>query len=115
MLVEKEEIQDAVENNETKTISRQSSAASLRKSSSSLDSSNSEKKRSITDGNNEGANGKDEILKELEASSRGKISGSMLFNYLRAAKRPCTLTFLVVSFLLTQILCSVADIWISYW
>lgn len=57
----------------------------------------------------------DELLKKLEASSRGKIKGSLIVNYLKSSNRPCTLVFLVISFLLSQILASAADIWVSYW
>lgn len=56
-----------------------------------------------------------ELLKELEASSKGIVKGSLVSNYLKSAKRPFTLVFLVVSFLMSQILASVADIWVSYW
>lgn len=54
-------------------------------------------------------------LKEFEASSKGKVKGSLLANYVKSAKRPCTLVFLLVSFISAQLLASVADIWVSYW
>lgn len=56
-----------------------------------------------------------ELLRKLEASSRGKIKGPLIINYLKSANRPGPLVFLVISFLLSQILASVADIWVSYW
>lgn len=93
---------------------KSSSASSLTKSANSMESLNSEKSRTSTD-NKDGATEKDQMLKELEASSRGKIAGSMLLNYFKSARESCVLAFLVSSFLLTQILVSVADIWISYW
>lgn len=56
-----------------------------------------------------------EPLKQLEASSKGKIKGSLLVNYFKYAQKPFTLAFLVFSFLFAQILASVSDIWVSYW
>lgn len=55
------------------------------------------------------------LLKQLEASSKGKVKGSLILNYLKSAKRPLTLTFVVVTFVLAQTLASLADIWVSYW
>lgn len=55
------------------------------------------------------------LLKELEESSKGKIKGSLLMQYLKAAERPFTFVFLAVSFLLSQILASLADIWVAFW
>lgn len=115
MLIKKEEQADGDENDEKNALSRKSSSASsLTKSSNSTESLNSEKSRSSME-NKDGATEKDQMLKELEASSRGKIAGSMLLNYFKSAKQSCVLAFLATSFLLTQILVSVADIWISYW
>lgn len=119
MLIEKEEIEDSQQiaddgNDETKLISRKSSSSSLRKSTNSIQSLN-ETRKSIAEKDREGTDGKDGMLKELEASSRGKVSGSLLFNYLKSANQSCTLAFLIVAFLLTQILCCAADIWISHW
>ena len=56
-----------------------------------------------------------EMVKELEASSKGKIKGSMLLNYLKSANMPCALIFLCASFLVTQVLGSLADVWSLYW
>lgn len=56
-----------------------------------------------------------ELLKELEASSEGKIKGSLVLMYLKSSNKPCTLVFLIISFLLAQILASLADIWVAYW
>lgn len=116
MLIKKEDHEDGDENadknNENKALSRKSSSASS-KCANSIESLNSEKSRSTTE--KDGATEKDRMLKELEASSRGKIAGSMLLNYFKSANQLCILAFLISSFLLTQILVSVADIWISYW
>lgn len=56
-----------------------------------------------------------ETMKELEASSKGKVKGSLLLNYFKSANRPCVLVFLFATFLLAQILASSADMWVSYW
>lgn len=119
MLIEKEDQEDGDENanknDEKNALSRKSSSASsLTESANSVESLNNEKSRSTT-GNKDGATEKDQMLKELEASSRGKIKGSMLRNYFKSANQSCVLAFLVSSFLFTQVLVSVADIWISYW
>lgn len=55
------------------------------------------------------------LLKELEASSKGKVKGSLLMKYFKFANRPFALTFLFASFLLAQIFASFADVWVSYW
>lgn len=56
-----------------------------------------------------------EMVKELEASSKGKIKGSMLLNYLNSSNMPCALIFMFALFLLTQLSGSMADVWVSYW
>lgn len=55
------------------------------------------------------------LLKELEASSKKKVKGSLLLHYFNSAKRPYTLVFIIASFLLAQALASIADVWVSYW
>lgn len=55
------------------------------------------------------------LLRELEASSKGKIKESLLLNYFKYANQPCTLVFLVAVILLTNILAGSADVWVSYW
>lgn len=55
------------------------------------------------------------MLKELEASSKGQVSGSLLLNYFKSTNQPCTLVILLAAFLLAQALASIADVWVSYW
>lgn len=55
------------------------------------------------------------LLKELEASSEGKVEGSLMMHYVKYAKRPFSSIILIVTILLTQILVSSADVWVSYW
>lgn len=90
-------------------MSHQNSAVKLENMNSTI-SLNNEKK--AADDNKDEEN---ELLKELEASSKGKVKGSLVLNYLKAARRPCTLVFLMISFLFAQVLASLADIWVSYW
>lgn len=51
----------------------------------------------------------------LEATSKGTVQGSLIVHYLRAANCPFLLVIVVVSFCLSQILASGADIWVSHW
>lgn len=53
--------------------------------------------------------------KELETSSKETVNGSLLYNYFKATNRPFALVFLLVAFPLTQILLSLADVWVGYW
>lgn len=55
------------------------------------------------------------LLHQLEETSKEKINGSLLGNYLKSAERPFMLAFLLSSFLLTQILASGADVFVPYW
>lgn len=55
------------------------------------------------------------LLKEIEASSKGKVKGSLVMNYFKSAHRSCTLIVLVAAFVVSQGLASYADIWISIW
>lgn len=70
---------------------------------------------SSKEGNADGSGEKNQLLKELEATSKGTVKESVLWSYLKSANQPFTLFFLTVSILLTQIFASFADIWISYW
>lgn len=65
--------------------------------------------------NKDDSDEKNQLLKELEATSKGKVKESVLWSYLMAARQPFMLIFLVISILLTQICASLVDIWISYW
>lgn len=71
--------------------------------------------KNVTKENHNDSKDEKVLSKELEASSKGMIKGSLFVNYITSAKRPFTLAFLVVTFLLTQLLANMADIWVSYW
>ncbi|XP_031637635.1 multidrug resistance-associated protein 4-like, partial [Contarinia nasturtii] len=55
------------------------------------------------------------LTKDLEESSKGKIKGSLLLNYLKSSNIPCAIAILLTLFLMSQIILSVADIWVSHW
>lgn len=110
---EENHVEDYIESDGAAKMTRKSSSSALGKMMNSTASLNSEKSQSKENQTN--PEEEKELLKELEASSKGKVKGSLFVNYFKSAKRPCTMIFLLASFLLTQILASVADIWISYW
>lgn len=57
----------------------------------------------------------DELVSQLEESSKGTVNGSILTNYFQAGVHWSMLLLLSASFLATQFVASVADIWISIW
>lgn len=56
-----------------------------------------------------------ELLQHLEEVPVKKVEGSLLVKYLLSAKRPFLLLFVIISFILAQLLASSADIYVSYW
>lgn len=63
---------------------------------------------------------KDEHEKEdlgigLEASSKGKVKGSLAANYFKTGTHWSILFILGCSFILVQFLASAADYWVSVW
>lgn len=96
-------------------IPSRNSEAKLENSMTSKTSLNSDKGRTEEAQHLASSDEEKELLKKLEASSRGKVKGSLLVNYLKSSNQPCTLVLLIVSFLLVQILASLADIFVSYW
>lgn len=51
----------------------------------------------------------------MEANSEGREQGSIILNYFGAGASSSVLITLFLFFLLTQVLASVADYWVSYW
>lgn len=51
----------------------------------------------------------------LEASSKGKVKGSLTLNYFRAGDHWSVLLILLFSFLFVQFIASAADYWVSVW
>lgn len=91
----------------------QNSSSSLKSMDKTSEMINNEKNLSKDNGNV--ANEQNVLLNELEATSKGKVKGSLIMNYLNSAKRPFSLIFIVITFLMAQTLASLADIWVSYW
>lgn len=89
----------------SQNASRKSSIRSLYSRSSSIDES--------IYGDDDDA--QSEFWSRLEESSKGKANDSIMMNYLKAGANWSMLVSLAISFLATQILASVADIWISIW
>lgn len=52
---------------------------------------------------------------QIEASSKGKVEGSMTMNYLKAGANSLTLIILLFSFIFVQFLASTVDYWVSIW
>lgn len=61
------------------------------------------------------ANEQVEQPQQLEASSRGKVEGSIFGMYLKSGANWFVLSVIASLFLLTQVLASGADYWVSYW
>lgn len=98
----------------TQNIPKQNSDLTLVNSMSSKLSLNSDKSQT-TIRNQHPLDEEKQLLNDLETSSRGKVQGSLIINYLKSSNRPCTLAFLVISFLLVQALASFVDVYVSYW
>lgn len=54
-------------------------------------------------------------MEQLEASSKGQVRGSVGGAYLRSGANWCVLFIIMVLFLLTQLVASGADYWVSFW
>lgn len=90
--------------------SRSNSRSSIKSSRSSLSESGS---KSADDGK---VNGKSvEALQQMEASSKGQVKGSVSGTYLKSGTNLFVLFIVFVLFILTQVLASGADYWVSFW
>lgn len=78
----------------------------------SLSSSNSSNESSIVEDDSHERS--DEGI-QMEASSKGKIKGSILKNYLTSGANWFALIILVSSFIIVQALASATDYWVSIW
>lgn len=52
---------------------------------------------------------------QMEASSKGKVKGSLTLNYFRAAANWPVFLMLLFSFIFVQLLASANDYWVSVW
>lgn len=78
----------------------------------SISSSNSSNESSIVEDDSHERS--DEGI-QMEASSKGKIKGSILKNYLASGANWFALIILVFSFIIVQALASATDYWVSIW
>ena len=51
----------------------------------------------------------------MEESSKGKVKGSVTANYFRAGANWFGISLLLIFFIISQILASAADYWVSVW
>lgn len=51
----------------------------------------------------------------LEATSKGKVKGSLAAHYFKAGAHWTILSFLLFTFIFTQFLASAVDYWVSVW
>lgn len=101
-----------VENAENpEKFGRQTSRKSSTRSASSVSLHSSTDGSEIDDEEDEG---KTEGV-EMEASSKGKVKGSISVNYFRAGGHWSILVVLGILFLIVQLLASAADYWVSIW
>lgn len=80
--------------------------------------SRSSSKSSLSDSGSKSAeaNGKSvEALQQLEASSKGQVKGSISGTYLKSGANFFVLAVILILFVLTQVLASGADYWVSFW
>lgn len=94
----------------SRQVSRQMSTRSSNKSLRSLSTSSS--KASLQDQNMQEEK---EQGVGLEESSKGKVKGSVSANYFRAGANWFGLFVLLIFFIVSQILASAADYWVSIW
>lgn len=57
----------------------------------------------------------DEIVAQLESSSKGKVNGSISINYFTAGAHWSVLGIILATFFVVQILASFTDYWVSFW
>lgn len=103
------------EDNPEKLMSRQVSRRSSTRSVSNL-SLNGSIAGSLIDGETDAAveEERDEGV-QMEASSKGKVKGSVPLNYFKSSAHWSILIILLISFGFVQFLASAADYWVSLW
>lgn len=94
------------------------SAASIHSVSTIASSKAGEKEEDGSENGDAGDDNQDEhdrFIAPLEESSKGRVQGSVAMNYFAAGAHWSVLAITFVSFLVTQILASSVDIWVSDW
>lgn len=56
-----------------------------------------------------------ETLQSMEASSKGQVRGSVSSTYFTSGANFFVLTIIVILFILTQVLASGVDFWMTFW
>lgn len=97
----------------SRQVSRQMSSRSSNKSLRSMSTSSS--KASLRSLGDENKQEEKEQGIGMEESSKGKVKGSISANYFRAGANWFGLFVLLVFFIISQILASAADYWVSVW
>lgn len=100
---------DGLERRPSRNMSRQSSIRSV-----STNSINSLDGSYYGDDDDEKENENNNVA-EMEASSKGKVKGSVALNYYKAGAHWSVVCVMLLSFLVVQLLASAADIWVSVW
>lgn len=96
----------------SKQLTRQSSKNSFHSDSISLSSFDISGNGSMCESDQ---NDVEEIGIGMEASSKGKIKGSITANYFAAGANYFWLFVLGIGFIITQLLASAADYWVAVW
>lgn len=97
-----------------KSMSRQVSRRSSTRSVSNL-SLNGSIAGSLIDGEADAEEEERDEGVQMEASSKGKVKGSVPLNYFRSGAHWPILILLLISFAFVQLLASAADYWVSIW
>lgn len=58
---------------------------------------------------------KNEKQKNVEESSKGKVDGNIVWNYLRAGGNACSISVAIALFAFTQSIASASDYWVGFW
>lgn len=102
------------EENPEKSMSRQVSRRSSTRSSSSL-SLNGSIGGSLIDGDTNAMEERRDDGIQMEASSKGKVKGSVPLIYFMSGAHWSILILVLISFVFVQFLASSADYWVSVW
>lgn len=100
--------------NPAKSMSRQVSRRSSTRSASNL-SLNGSLAGSLIDGDAVAEEEEQDEGIQMEASSKGKVKGSVPLNYFKSGAHWSILILLLISFGFVQFLASSADYWVSLW
>ncbi|XP_059613900.1 ATP-binding cassette sub-family C member 4-like [Phlebotomus argentipes] len=92
---------------------RQQSVSSSRSMSSRNSLSSDDESMEMVEGNKDGE--KEPAMVSMEATSKGKVKGSIFYNYLKAGGNWCILSVMLILFIITQFMASAFDYFIAFW